>query len=152
MQDYDNEIGFWTYGVPYVWINNKDMKECRRLYLVYNQDDVFVSHRTYKEYNNLQRSVQYSRVMRERNHSIDDISLLDLWRKDGESKCSWAARYFGVYDHTLFKGKKLSDMDVRINGKPMSVPEKPNVLGYLRAAFRVPQAPRFIQYPPDWSD
>lgn len=32
--DWDNKIAFWIKGVPYLWVDNKDWKKCKRIYLV----------------------------------------------------------------------------------------------------------------------
>lgn len=31
---WDNKIAFWIKGVPYLWVDNKDWKKCKRIYLV----------------------------------------------------------------------------------------------------------------------
>lgn len=39
--DWDNRIMFWVKNVPYLWVDNKDWKKCKRVYLVSPQTRAF---------------------------------------------------------------------------------------------------------------
>ena len=34
MTDFDDEIGFWLRGIPYVWVNGRTIDQCKRFYIV----------------------------------------------------------------------------------------------------------------------
>ena len=124
MEDFDNECGFWLYNRPYVWIQGKTAKTCRRLYILYYNDLVHVEY--LKGFGkqragdmNVRRikfsSYKYS-PLPDGKPDYSTVNILDLWgNKESKKACGWASRYFGVYIPQ--RDGKLKDLDVRRNGK-----------------------------------
>jgi hypothetical protein len=156
MSNLDEKVRYWVYNRPYVWKRGKDIKSCRRLYLLYNTRDdsdlIFVHTRKgygSKKYNMKDRKIPFNRYnyVPEGNEKFCKVSLLDMWKDEKRmrpsSPCAWVARYFDVYIPE--RDGELHDLDVRINGKPFYPTNAYTANDYLRKANVVKGSPYFIR-------
>lgn len=124
--DNDIKCSHWLYNRPYVWINNKNIEKCQRLYLVYNDDPVFIH--TRKGYPMKLRKVNFSKINLEFS-KIENLSMIDLWSRPSRiNECKWVSNYFRVFIDTK---SNLNDYDVRINGKKIRYKNINTVGDYL---------------------
>ncbi len=157
--DFDEICGFWLYNRPYVWIQGPTIETSRRLYLVYNKDNIYIWTRPgYKSglgpFEMGDRRILFSKFRyfkSSKGPEYGKISMIDLWdSKDRKEMCSWAANYFGVYIRK--RDGNLKDLDVRKNGIPFKPKGPPNLVNYLKKAKKRIRYPDFIKKPEWLSD
>ena len=137
-EDDDKLVGYWIDNRPYVWINNDNFKNCRRLYLLYDEDEVYLYTRKGKGMPERKTSLKNFNWL----FGYGKVSLLDIWKSVGKrEKCIWVKKYFDVYIPK--RDGELQYLDVRVNGKKFKAEGDKDM--YLRKAKIMPKIPYFMK-------
>lgn len=115
MVDSDNILTCWYTNIPYLWIHNKDLYSCQRLYFIH--ENCIVHH-----YN---KEIKLYEVF-SKNYNLDNVFIYKI-----EKNINFPHNFFKIMNPY-----RLSNQgEYRVNGKKIDIPKDENLYLYLWKNF-----------------
>lgn len=127
MRDFDNFAKYWISHRPYVWIENESFQECRRQYIMMDDDIVYVK-TPYFYTTGPERIFTRFRKFKDYSFEKDGVAHVVMLRSPLEETASvscfgweWVSHFFEVWTGTIVD---LATSEVRIDGKKVEYTTK----------------------------
>lgn len=112
MEDFDSFVEFWITGMPYIWVNNSDVKKCKRFYLSFSDIAIF-------DKNNNVASSEYIK-----SKDIPKKETFCILPINKNENCKIVRNYF-LCDVKL-SPNNINNDNIRIDGKNINLSEYAN--------------------------